>query len=82
MQVAIRLPNELVAEVDRLVQQGTFESRSQAIRSGLEAIVAGRHRQELERRYAEAPPETEEDLAEAKRLAIASIHDEPWERWW
>jgi Arc/MetJ-type ribon-helix-helix transcriptional regulator len=82
VQVAIRLPDDLVAEVDRLVHDGTFESRSQAIRSGLEAIVAGRRRQELERRYAEAPPETDQELAEATRLAVESIHDEPWERWW
>lgn len=82
VQVAIRLPDDLVAEIDRLVHDGTFESRSQAIRSGLEAIVAGRRRQELERRYAEAPPETDEELAEATRLGIESIHDEPWERWW
>jgi Arc/MetJ-type ribon-helix-helix transcriptional regulator len=82
VQVAIRLPDDLVAEVDRLVHDGTFESRSQAIRSGSEAIVAGRRRQELERRYAEAAPETEQELAEATRLAVESIHAEPWERWW
>lgn len=82
VQVAIRLPDALVQEVDRLVQDGTFESRSQAIRSGLEAIIAGRRRQELDRRYAEGLPETDDELAEATRLAIESIHDEPWERWW
>jgi RimJ/RimL family protein N-acetyltransferase len=27
-------------------------------------------------------PETEEEIAEAKHLAVDAIHDEPWERWW
>jgi hypothetical protein len=27
-------------------------------------------------------PETDEEIAEATRLAVDAIHDEPWERWW
>lgn len=85
IQVAVKLPDELVAELDRLVAAGSFASRSQAIRSGLEAVVAGRHREEIDLRYREAMtrlPETDEEIAEATRLAIDSINDEPWERWW
>lgn len=84
-QIAVRLPDELVGELDRLVEQGAFDSRSQAVRSGLEAMVGTCRRQELERRYRDAitrMPETEEEMAEATRLAVDVIHDEPWERWW
>lgn len=84
-QIAIKLPDELVGELDRLVERGAFNSRSQAVRAGLEAMVTARRRQELDRRYRDAivaRPETSEEIAEAARLAMEAIHDEPWERWW
>ncbi len=84
-QIAVKLPDDLVAELDRLVARGDFPSRSQAVRSALEGIVAARRQQELDARYRQAlarVPETEEELAEARRLATDAIHDEPWERWW
>lgn len=84
-QIAVKLPDELVAEVDRLVERGAFASRSQAIRTGLEAMVAARRRAEIDRSYHDAfarVPESPEEMREATRLAVDSIHDEPWERWW
>jgi len=84
-QIAVKLPDELVGELDRLVEQGAFASRSQAIRAGLETMVTARRRAELERRYQEAIaqiPETKEEIAEATRLAVDAINDEPWEPWW
>jgi Arc/MetJ-type ribon-helix-helix transcriptional regulator len=84
-QIAVKLPDELVDELDRLVKDGAFGSRSQAVRSGLETMVAARRRQELDQRYHDAfaqVPETREEIAEATRSAVESIHDEPWERWW
>lgn len=85
IQIAVKLPDDLVGEVDRLVQRGDFASRSQAVRRGLEAMVADRRRQELDRGYRDAMsrlPETEEEMAEATRSAVDAIHEEPWERWW
>ncbi|MEJ7797635.1 MAG: hypothetical protein WKF42_03975 [Solirubrobacteraceae bacterium] len=85
IQIAVKLPDALVHEVDRLVAGGAFDSRSQAIRSGLETMVAGRRRDEIGREYREAMtrlPETDEEMAAATRLAIESINEEPWERWW
>lgn len=84
-QVAVKLPDELLDDIDRLVERGAFGSRSQAIRSGLEAVVASRRRQEADQRYRDAfarLPETEGELADATRQALESIRDEPWERWW
>lgn len=85
VQVAVKLPDELLASLDELVRDGTFASRSEAVRAGAEAVVAARRRADLELRYAaalERAPETAEEIAEAERLAIEAINDEPWERWW
>jgi len=85
MQIAVKLPDDLVEQVDRLVADGAFKSRSQAVRSGLEAIVAGQRRQEIDLRYRDAMtrlPETSEELAEATDSATSAINDEPWEPWW
>lgn len=85
MQIAVKLPDELVGELDRLVGAGIYHNRSQAVRAGLEAMVTAQRRRELERHYRDGAarlPETREQLAEATRLAVDAIHDEPWERWW
>ncbi len=86
VQIAVKLPDRLLGELDRLVESGAFSSRSQAVRSGLEAMVATRRREEIDRRQYREPgaaaPETREELADATRLAVDAIDDEPWERWW
>ncbi|MEZ5121159.1 MAG: hypothetical protein R2736_06235 [Solirubrobacterales bacterium] len=85
IQIAVKLPDELVHAIDGLVERGAFPNRSQAVRMGLEAMVAASERQEAEQLYRDAVarvPETEAELDEATRLAIEAIHDEPWERWW
>ena len=84
-QIAVKLPDDLVDELDRLVQGGTFDSRSQAIRTGIEAMIARQHRQEIDQRFRDGSarsPETTKDIDEATALAISSIQEEPWERWW
>jgi len=84
-QIAVKLPDRLVGELDRLVEAGAFDSRSQAVRSGLKAMVAARRREDVDREYRNASaqvPESDVELAEAHRLAVDAIHDEPWERWW
>lgn len=84
-QIAVKLPDRLVDEIDRLVEGGAFNSRSQAIRSGLEDMVAGQRREEIARRYRDAAtrlPESKNEIDEAMELAINAIDEEPWERWW
>jgi Arc/MetJ-type ribon-helix-helix transcriptional regulator len=85
VQVAVKLPDTLASALDRLVERGDFANRSQALREGLETILAAREREQLRTRYREAlrrAPETSGELADASRLAIESIEEEPWERWW
>lgn len=84
-QIAVKLPDDLAGELDRAVERGDFKSRSEALRSGLETILATRERERLRDRYREALercPETPQELADARRLASEAIADEPWERWW
>jgi len=85
VQIAVKLPDMLAGELDRLVERGDFANRSQALREGLETILAARERERLRERYREAlmrAPETPGELADASRLAVESIEEEPWERWW
>ena len=85
IQIAVKLPDELVGELDRLVERGAFDSRSQGVRAGLEAMVGSYRRKELDERYRDAfarLPESDEEIAEATRLGVDAIRDEPWERWW
>jgi len=80
-QIAVRVPEELLAVLDDLVSRGVYESRAAAVRAGIEAVV------DLDRRrltdlavvegYRRTPP------TEAEReAAIASLRDaileEPW----
>ena len=80
-QIAVKLPNRLVGELDQLVERGAFDSRSQAVRTGLEAMVGSYRRQDLDQRYRDAItrfPETDEEIGEATRLAVNAIRDEQW----
>ena len=85
IQIAVKLPDRLVAELDALVARGAFDSRSEAVRHGIEALVRSDERQQIDAAFEEAftrHPDTAEEMAEATRLAIESINDEPWEKWW
>lgn len=85
VQIAVKLPELLVERVDSLVADGTFASRSQLVRRGIELALVSAHRDKIDRAFEEGykrHPETEQDLADARRLAVESIEEEPWERWW
>lgn len=84
-QIAVKLPDALVRQLDDLVAQGVFPNRSSAVRHAIEAILARERRAALDRAYAEGYrrlPESETELAEATRLAKRAIDDEPWQKWW
>jgi len=84
-QIAVKLPDALVRELDDLVAQGAFPNRSSAVRQAVEAIVARQRRNDIDRAFAkgfERLPESRSELAEARRLARKAINDEPWDKWW
>ncbi len=85
IQVAVKLPDSLAGELDRLVESGDFDSRSQVLRAGLETIIATREHEQVRERYRKAMerhPETSHEIADARRLATEAIEEEPWQRWW
>jgi len=84
-QIAVKLPDGLVRELDELVAQGLFSSRSSAVRRAVELIVSRQRRDALDESYANGYrqiPESKSEMAEATRLATQAIGDEPWEKWW
>jgi Arc/MetJ-type ribon-helix-helix transcriptional regulator len=80
-QIAVRLPEEILDELDALVASGAYPSRAAAVRAGVEAIMALERRRQTDQAivngYRRTPPATAEDEA-----AIASLRDaiaeEPW----
>ena len=67
-QIAVKLPDALVKQLDDLVDQGVFPNRSSAVRSAVEAILTRRHRDALEQAYAAGYrrlPDSEGELSQA-----------------
>lgn len=80
-QLVTRIKEDLAAQVDHLVERGVVESRSDAVRQGLEMLV-DRHRRDrvaaaIVRGY-EAHPQTEEEVAWADAATRRMIAEEPW----
>jgi Arc/MetJ-type ribon-helix-helix transcriptional regulator len=80
-QVAVRLPADLLAAVDRMVADGVFPSRAAAVRAGLEAVAEAERRRALDdavvEGYTRIPPTSIEDAAAVASLRDA-IAEEPW----
>jgi Arc/MetJ-type ribon-helix-helix transcriptional regulator len=80
-QIAVRLPVELLNELDALVASGAYESRAAAVRAGVEAIMVLERRQKIDRAivegYRRIPPTTAEHHAAVASLRDA-IAEEPW----
>lgn len=59
--VPVSLPPELVTRLDRLVEDGVFGSRSEALRYGARLVVRKEH---LERLHERADSEARDDVEE------------------
>ncbi len=80
-QIVTRVPRELAAQLDELVADGVFASRSDAVRQGLEAVVDRERRRRIGEAIVEGYrriPVTEEELAWADAATVAMIEAEPW----
>jgi len=80
-QLVTRIDSDLAKDIDRLVAEGVVESRSDAVRKGLRALIEQTRRL----RTAEAiisgytmHPQTEDEVAWADRATVQMIADEPW----
>ena len=80
-QIAVRLPQELLEELDALVASGAYESRAAAVRAGVEAITAQARRRQIDRAivagYQRTPPAALDHDAALASLRDA-ITEEPW----
>jgi len=80
-QVAVRLPAELLASLDDLVESGAYTSRAAVVRAGIEAVAQLNQRRKIDRAIVESYQRTPPTDAESQ-AALASLRDaileEPW----
>jgi Arc/MetJ-type ribon-helix-helix transcriptional regulator len=80
-QIAVRLSDELIVELDGLVQSGDYESRAEVVRRGLEIVIDLERRRRIGEAIVhgyERVPQTDDELATATANALRSIEEEPW----
>jgi Arc/MetJ-type ribon-helix-helix transcriptional regulator len=63
-KIAITVDEEAIAEIDRLVREGVFPNRSQAIEDAVQVRIASLHRSRLARECAKLDRTEEQALAE------------------
>lgn len=63
-KIAITLDENSLAELDRLVRQGSYPNRSRAIEAAVTERIAREHQSRLARECAKLDPEEERALAE------------------
>jgi Arc/MetJ-type ribon-helix-helix transcriptional regulator len=81
IQVAIRIPDALAQELESLVSSGRFETKADAVRSALEALVDAERRADVGRRIVDGYqriPQDDVEVASAHEAAARSIDEEPW----
>ena len=79
-QIAIRLPQRLVDELDSLVPD-RYPTRADAVRDALEQLLVAVRREDLERRYAEGYRRRPMSDAELRWIDVASselLLEESW----
>jgi Arc/MetJ-type ribon-helix-helix transcriptional regulator len=80
-QIAVRLPEHLLAQLDGLVDRGVYESRAAAVRAGIEALVELDRRWSADRAIVEGyrrTPPTEPEREAAIASLRGAIAEEPW----
>jgi hypothetical protein len=85
IQLAVRMSDQQLDDLDWIVVHLQLDSRAEGLRTAVELIKRELERQEIDRQYLAAyaeQPLTDDEIAEATRLSIESIAEEPWEKWW
>jgi len=80
-QIAVRLPEDVLEQVDSLVERGEFATRTDAVRRGLELLLAMDERERIDAAIIAgytAHPVTDEEMAWAWKSVRESIAEEPW----
>ncbi len=72
-QLAIRLPDDLLRDLDWVIIRRNYDSRAEAMRDALVKLIDQERRRQIDEQYIEAytrMPQTEEEMA-----------DIPWQSW-
>ncbi len=80
-QLVTRVGEDLIEHVDALVRDGVLESRSHAVRLGLERLVRQLERERIGESIVAGyvrMPQTEAELSWTDEAARRMIEDEPW----
>jgi Arc/MetJ-type ribon-helix-helix transcriptional regulator len=80
-QIAIRIPEALAVSLEELVESGRFETKADAVRTALEALIDAERRRRIGEVIADGYrriPQDDEEVQASTRAAIRSIHEEPW----
>jgi Arc/MetJ-type ribon-helix-helix transcriptional regulator len=81
IQIAVRIPTALAQRLDALVTSGTYETRADAVRAALEALLDAERRADVGRRIVDGYrriPQEDAEVAAAEDAASRSIDEEPW----
>jgi Arc/MetJ-type ribon-helix-helix transcriptional regulator len=81
-QIAIRLPDELLADLDWVVIRLDAPSRADAVRVALERLVDQERRREVDEQYVEAytrQPQTDDEVAFARAALGSLATSESWD---
>lgn len=81
VQLVARVPDDVAAAIDDLVRAGVFDSRSDAVRVGLTAVIDHRRRAAVGHAIADGyrrVPQADDDLTWSDAASAAMIAEEPW----
>lgn len=79
--VAIRLPDDTIEKIDRLVHPGGYATRTEAIRRAIDALLDAHERSAIDREIVDAytrQSQSDEEVAIAAAAAHALIEEDPW----
>jgi Arc/MetJ-type ribon-helix-helix transcriptional regulator len=80
IQIAVRIPHQLLAEVDRLVSAGDYDSRTDVVKAALERLMAEARERDLDAAivagYQRVPDAEADPWVDASTRAV--VADEPW----
>ena len=80
-QLVARIDNDLAKGIDQLIVEGVVQSRSDAVRKGMQALIEQTRRRHTADEIIAGDtdhPQTEDEVAWADQATIQMIADEPW----